>query len=377
MFYLTLILPIILAAFLYLFYKDKVCNWEYALLFGVSIASYAITSMVMYKSNVADTEYFNNLAVKVRYYEPWNEYIHRTCSYTTCSGSGKTQSCTTHYYDCSYVKYHREYWVIISDTGTEINISVAEFNKLKALWKAQRVFVDMERNYHTQDGDAYDYGWNSLPSTAQNITSAHYYDNKTQSANTIFKFADMTDEEAKKEGLYAYPKIYSGYDQPTILGVFVADSTRRKYDYLNGSLGAKKEIKLFVLYFWNKGRSIATQQKNYWKGGNKNELVICIGVDRASKKVQWVEAFSWSKIPTVESNIKAWYAANVSFSLEKFNPVLAGFIYSDWHRRNFEDFDYIEIELSQTQVVWLWAILSVLCIGVSVFVVKNGVDRDC
>lgn len=374
MFYLTLLIPILTAAVIFLFYRDKALWWEYMVLFAVSAFSYAVTTMIMYESNIRDTEYWGSLGVKVRYYEHWDEYIQKTCSYESCSGSGKDQTCTTVYYDCSYVDDHPEYWVLISDSGLEYEISESYYDELRQKWNAKAEFVEMSRNYHRIDGDAYDYRWDAREVTAQGIVTVHSYDNKTQAANTIFKFKDMEPAEAREKGLFDYPKLSAGFIQPTILGASVHDSTRRKFDYLNATLGSNKEVKIFILYFWNKSRNVATEQKNYWKGGNKNELVICVGVDKATKKVNWVESFSWCKIPAVESKISAWYAQNQHFNLDRFQPVLQSLIYSEWHRRDFADFDYIEIELSESQVIWTWVILSILCILASVWVVKNGIE---
>lgn len=375
MFYLTLILPLVAAAYMFIFHRSKVCTWEYCLLFGVSIVSYAITTMIMYKSNTSDTEYFGSLGVKVRHYDHWNEYIHKTCSYTTCTGSGKTRSCTTHYYDCSYVKDHPEYWVLISATGKEYEITQSYFDELRTKWKAKEIFVEMSRHYHTIDGDAQEFDWDNRTQTAQGISSEHTYVNKTQSANTIFKFRDMNEKEAREKGLYEYPDIYSGFIQPTILGATVSDTTTRKYEYLNGVLGSQKQVRVFILYFWNQGKQAAFDQRNYWKGGNKNELVICIGVDKKTRRVTWVESFSWCKIPAVESRINGWYAQHQEFNIDKLQPELMKYIYSDWHRRDFKDFDYIEIELSYGQVVFVWVLLSIICVGVSAWIVMNEFDR--
>lgn len=372
MFYLTLILPLIAATYLFVFHRTKVVMWEYCLLFGMSIVSYFITSMLMYRSNVSDTEYWGTVGTEVRHYERWNEYIHQTCSYTTCTGSGKDQSCTTHYYDCSYVKDHPEEWKIVNQFGTEYGIDKPTFDYLVKKWSARPQFIEMDRDYHSIDGDAYGFVWDQRTISAQAITTQHSYENKTQTANTLFKFRDMDQKEAKKLGLHEYPE--DMLFQKTILGATIPDSTASKYDYVNGIYGPSKQVRVYILYFWGKPRDIAFEQKSYWKGGNKNELVICVGVDKTTKRVTWVEPFSWCKVPMVEARIRSYHATNPEFDLDKFQPELTKYIAADWQRRNFKDFDYISIELSKTQVLIIWIVLSCLCIAVSVWVVKNEIE---
>ena len=47
-----------------------------------------------------------------------------------------------------------------------------------------------------------------------------------------------------------------------------------------------------------------------------------------------------------------------------------------WHRKSFEDFKYIEVDMTETQYVWFFIIILLLNIGLSVFVVKNDISND-
>ena len=55
-----------------------------------------------------DTEYLGYYITKASYYEPWNEYIHRTCTREVYDGrdSDGNPKYRTEHYDCSYVEYH-------------------------------------------------------------------------------------------------------------------------------------------------------------------------------------------------------------------------------------------------------------------------------
>ena len=77
------IIPLIFVVFLLIFFRKKVAWWEYLILvlpsFMISTAIYY--GMVDYSER--DTEYIGDYVTEIRYYEPWDEYIHKTCSYTT------------------------------------------------------------------------------------------------------------------------------------------------------------------------------------------------------------------------------------------------------------------------------------------------------
>jgi hypothetical protein len=115
MIWLLLIIPIIVCVTLFLVLHKHIALMSYLIIIIPSILLIVGLDYGMIIANESDVEYNGYYIKKVRYYEPWDEWIHKTCSYTTCSGSGKTRSCVTHYYDCSYRKYHSEYWVMVDN----------------------------------------------------------------------------------------------------------------------------------------------------------------------------------------------------------------------------------------------------------------------
>lgn len=371
LFLATLGLPVLLGLVSFVFFREKVTNKELLGLFGVSIVSFLIMNIAMKSYNVDDTRYVSDLVNKTTYYEPWNEYIHRTCSRTHCTGAGKTRSCYTTYYDCSYVKNHSEYWTKSTNTNRELEISESEYSKIVKLWGGKRYFVDMNRNYHTKDGDAYSSDWDKKITTVEIATFTQQYENRTLTANTLFNHEPYSKEQAVMKGLYEYPDLGSNH-QLTILGhPALPSETKRYYDYLNTF---SDRYRVYVLYFKNKPVNTAFEQKKHWQGGNDNELVICVGLD-AKNTVKWVEPFSWSKSPIVEAKIRTYFSHDLGFDLAKLYPQLSQWMRKDWKKRDFHDFDYIEVELTRNQVLWIWILLSVINIGFTIFIIKNEFTR--
>ena len=117
-------------------------------------------------------------------------------------------------------------------------------------------------------------------------------------------------------------------------------------------------------------------QRSYWKGGNKNELVVCLGV--ADNEVKWCNAFSWEDMPVLEVKSESYFIENPSLNLVGFSDMLkTSLLNNEWKRKSFEDFDYIRPELTMTQemvVVILSIIINVVIAFVLIFndIKNNG-----
>lgn len=374
LFFFTLLLPVIIGTILFIFYRDKVTNKELLGLLGLSVASFTIMFFFMRTYNVSDTRYYSEKVTSIRYYEEWDEWVKRRCSRTHCTGSGKTRSCYTTYYDCSYRRYNPEKWVKRLDSSSEYDISRTEYNKILKLWGGNRSFLDMNRDYYTIDGDAYQTIWDKNPLTTETYSFSETYENKTLTAKTLFNHEPYEPEKAKKKGLNLEPnRLNNGEREYIINSPYLTDTVRRLYNNLNSN---SKNYNVYVIYFKNKDRNIAFEQRKQWQGGNDNELVICIGID-SKNDVTWVEPFSWAKKPIVEAKIRGYHAINKGeFDLLKFYPELKTWMHNDWKKRDFHDFDYIDIELTKGQIIWIWVLLSLINIGFSVYIVRNEFTRE-
>jgi hypothetical protein len=107
---------------------------------------------------------------------------------------------------------------------------------------------------------------------------------------------------------------------------------------------------------------ISLEQEKYWKGGNKNEFIVTIGVDD-SMNIAWVKPFSWTMkkelFPQVRDEI---------YSFKKFNDVqIANYLGKNvprmWQRRQFKEFSYIDVEESESAFWWCYGTVFVLSVG--------------
>lgn len=374
----TFIIPIITCVVLFLFFREKTVWWEYLVVIFPSLLLILAISQMMISSNTSDEEYLGHHIKKVRHYDEWDEWVKKRCSHTYYTGSGKNRRSHTTYYDCSYRKFHDEYWVMTDERGSETSIPKEYYNKLVQRFNTPSQFVDMHRRYLRIDGDAQDNHWSGSVFSVVSTTDKESYENKVQASKSVFKFRDVDEKDKARFRLYDYPEINELDYQQVLLGstVQMPDSVKSKFDYVNGVIGGQKQIKVFVLYFYNQSLDVVKYQQSYWGGGNKNELIICASLDSVTKKLQWVDAFSWMDKPELEARIHAEFAGKDKLDLNVLADLLMREVPLHWKRKNFHDFDYLTIEITDNQFWWLMFIMLLVNTGISVWVIKNEFDKD-
>jgi hypothetical protein len=371
--FLIYIIPFFVSVFLLFFFRKKVVWWEYIVMIAVPIVVSLIVRLIMVSYNNTDTEYLGDYITKVRHYDDWDEWVHRTCTRTVKSG----KTTITQTYDCSYRQYHPERWSYFDQDGEEHWLFYEEeFDEIVRRFGTKMIFVDMHRRYYTDDGDAQEYRWNGSEKTAWPVTHSHTYKNKLQNSRSIFNFEEIDKEYADSIGLYDYPPIEM-YDQNPILShtIKLPKNQEDALRYTNGFYGKKHQFRVFVLLFENKDIEISEKQRSYWKGGNKNELVVCLGVK--DNKVDWCNAFSWCDVPTIDVKTETFFTQNDTLDIKAYSDLLRESLDNgEWVRKNFEDFSYLKPELSLTQQIWILVISILLNVGFAIFVIKNNFENE-
>lgn len=377
MIYLLILVAVLAAIILLIFFSKKVVWWEIVILVvPISLIIFIMqTAMVAYTTG--DTEYLGFHTKKIVYYEAWDEKVSCSHSYdcncsTDSKGNKTCSTCYEHLYD---VDYHPEHWVRVDNTGYEYEISKSTYNNLKERFATKTSFVELNRNFHSIDGNAYRTDWGGEPERSDIITKSHSYTNKIQASHSIFKFENIDEKTKKMWGLYDYPLVTSGYYQPVVLGNSVNQATDRKLQYINGYYGLMKQFRMYILFFKDKSMDVAFKQRSYWEGGNKNELLICIGMDK-SGSFNWVKCFSWMDKPELEVEVQNYFNKNKNLNLSEFADWLPNEIVRHWHRKQFKDFDYLQIELTETQIWWVFSIVMLYTIICCFWIVTNEFDNE-
>ena len=368
---LIFLIPIVTAGILAFKFREKTALWEYAVVLVPSLLLFfALKYSFVYISSL-DKEYLSDLVSKITYYEDWDESVMVTHTRTVSCGNGKTRTET---YVVPERRYHPKRYVYETVTGETNDVSEDEYKLICYKLNMPAVFKDMHRSYRSKDGDAYVTSWNRTRENSYPVTWTHLYQNKVKASSySIFKYGNMSEEEIKENKLFDYPEIKNN-DQNPILGFNATDTDIDAVRYLNGYRGPKNQIHVFILCFNNPSLEVAEMQKAYWQGGNKNEFVVCLGVK--NNTVIWCNPFSWSDEPMLEVKTRDYFIKHPDINFKDYAEWLDTQIDKNWHRKEFNDFNYLSIELS---IGWYIAILIIiLCynVGISYWVITNEFTLD-
>jgi hypothetical protein len=152
-------------------------------------------------------------------------------------------------------------------------------------------------------------------------------------------------------------------------------AAEKRLQVLNARLGHEKQIRVFFLVFRDKGREFGAMQERYWQGGNKNELVVCVGLDNANN-VTWGHVFSWTEQTAVKVKLVHQIQDHKEFDINKIIDLIDTEIKEEWVRKPFKEFDYLSIEPTMTQVVWIMVLTLLVNVGIAVWIVKNEFEVD-
>jgi len=367
--YGAFIIPILCTIYLLCFHRKDTKWWEILILFAVCAIAIPIAKYTAQSVMTRDLEWWGNNTVRAVHDEPY-DYM-STCTRTVSCGKNCT---TTQTYSC-VKRVSRACW-LESSYGKGVRVSYSKYKELAGRWGGKEVFKDMNRSYHSYDGDRYTIPWDKSPVHAEPLVSEHTWTNKVQASSDVHNFREFTKEEAAEAGLYEYPEFWGGgYEMITILdkGKSHVNTDHGKYwRYLNGKLGPIKKVRMWVVIFRGKSLETARMQENYWKGGNKNEFTFCIGVDKENQ-VQWGHVISWTERSKIKIEARNYIAEMGKLDLMKLakwaeKAIPAGFVKPDYE----EKFDYLTVNPSGTAVGISWFVILLINIGVCVWVVKNA-----
>ena len=209
---------------------------------------------------VTDVEFWGGWHTRVVYEEAWNEDVpcnHDVyCTETVRNSDGTTSTNSyvcgkEHMYD---VDDHPPKWYAFDSNGDSFSVSRDKFDILSDRW-GNREFVDMRRDYHSDDGDKYVSKWDGKDKTMEPSVSVHRYANKVQeSDSTIFGFSEVSELEIEEYGLYRYPQVDGRYCQSILGSGPRMASANRMFDVANAKIGASKFVFGFCCLIASQGK---------------------------------------------------------------------------------------------------------------------------
>lgn len=360
MIWFALLIPAFVSVALYVYWQHRICWWEFLVPVIVSVVLIFTCKYLGESYAASDTEYWTGAVKTVEYYEAWNESV--PCRHPQYDSKGNYTG-NAHLFD---VDYHAPYWQITDTNNITLYTTSSEFARLCGKF-GNKKFVNLHRFYHTINGNKYVGVWDGKDDNLEVCCTHHRYTNKVQTATSVFNLPKPTQDEIKVYGLYNYPKI-SGWDQPVIIGLSDPPA-ERKLSLINAKIGKKKQVRVWVLVYTDKDMESAIKQMNHWQNGNKNELCIAIGIDK-EYKVAWVYPFAWSN-ETLKIEIRDFLNEQSKLDLSAFADWLQPKIESLWSRKEFKDFDYLQVEVPLWMVLLTFFLTIAANIGVSYWCINN------
>ena len=371
MYRLIYILPIAAAGVTYL---TVGVERYWPLYLALLIITELLVYWVMYRA-LRVKEYLSGYAIVAYHHEAWIERVVHHVSYTDSRGNLKTKT------EVDYIR-HPDEWFIVLNTSRRIDISEEQYDYIVNLWDEEEEWIKVSHRNCVSGGGGqrilYDDNYDHLVTA----TYEGLYVNYVRGSNSIFRYDDISKREAKRLGLVKYPSVSSSrldgdaiLVSPELIGLEVCHSDQQHIQRINAYYGAEAEIHIFVLLFdAADGIGIALKQRQFWHGGNKNELVVCLGIDSVdARKIEWCKTFSWCDVPLLDNATESYFFEHRTLDFEAYAAWLRENIQL-WRRKEFKDFKYIGKRLSSLRlamVSFVAVLISAIMVLLLVFVVSR------
>lgn len=314
------------------------------------------------------TEFLSGYVNNVVHLNAWTEKVVKTVTKHDSKGHSYTTD------EVRYVK-HPDEWFWHLNTGYKQSISETLFLEMCNRWGTEIQYFNTNHQNCVSGGGGEECFWNGNELDTQTVTYTHRYKNPVRYSDSLFKSNFIDKTQVQQLGLFEYPQVSRFGDQKVILyddnlpEPPCYESANAELQRLNAFMGSTHEIHVFILLFQaEKGVEIAQKQRDYWKGLNKNEFMVCLGV--SDQKVKWCEALSWMDLPNLSLETREYFIKNEDLNLLHFVKWLRDHLDS-WKRKEFKDFQYLGTNMSKGKSYLYWIISIIM--GILVFVLCGAV----
>lgn len=348
MIFLTFLLPSIFVM-LFAWFFTKTIVWKEVIVQLLSqMALIGIMTAIMLSSNTRDVEVWNGQVTK-KYSEKVScDHSYRCNCYQSCSGSGKSRSCTTVCQTC-YEHSYDVSWRVKSNIGI-FTISRVDRRGLKTPPRWETVKI------------------------GEPVSSTHSYTNYIKgSPDSLFHKKSLL--KKYKENLPKYPSnVYDYYRLNRLVNLGVNVDTKlfnEELSKINGELGPLKEVN-FILVLVPEGYPYEYHSalEQHWLGGKKNDAILVISADKENN-IEWVDVISFSY-----SDFKVALRNDIIDAKKvtpEILPVIKNRIEKTFKRRPMQDYEYLQASVQPTHGQWIFGFIFsiILALGLSYFFHKN------
>jgi hypothetical protein len=293
-----------------------------------------------------DKEVWHYKITKINHEEEWTTKETRTRQVACGTDSkGHTKYRTETYH---VTEHHGPFWNSFDERGTSHSISSVEYDKWVKIWANQHqagVHQGSSAGFDSSiTGRIFESDWTKDFDRIYPYNEIHRYENRIRHCSSVFKLKEPTKEQ---EAQYQRPAENENASSILSYGATVASGDFDLSNRVNAELGPKYLVHtILVLFGKDADRSKVDDVLNAWRGVNKNELVTFVCLD--GKTVKWCEVHSWMDDTTIHADIRDAMMSG-DFSTKKYADLLMKEVPKHWFKKNFHDFDYLQIEIA-----WGW-----------------------
>ena len=353
-----IIATIATAISLYLWVKQHSIVWWEAFSMGIIAFSIAgVAHFAAIKGLSSDRETFSGVAIQVVHIPWWKDRVRHTRTVTSGSGKNQTTRTEVYYTETS----HPESWKCRGDFGSYLGvrtfkISKSFYNKIKKNFGGEVRKVKGNRPDFNR-GDRNDYWTDNKTGFFLPMNTWVGFENRLKAGPSLYDFASIP----KGEILYSYPSNTNPFKSNRLLGTAATKVSLLEWDKMNSRVGPKKKANIILIGFGDRlgGNMLAEYQKSAWKGGKKNDVVICYG-GKDPLHPDWVQTFGWTDQELVKRNLDSLLMDNPVDTT--IIPKVEAEIMTNYKIKEWKDFDYLEIS-PPGWVVWLYVLILSVILG--------------
>lgn len=345
--YLNLLFALIVAIALIIWIIDySKQRTNYGIFISTTIASLILvfTVYTLGTANMlADTEILNGRVTSKQPEKVGCRHSYSCNCRPSCSGSGKSRSCTEVCDTCYEHSYDID-WDVYSTIG---------------LWTIQTI---------DRQGLREPPRWTKTI-VGEPVSKKHSYSNYIKaSPQSIFNSAAHTLIEFKGK-LPLHPiEIYDYWHTNRLIldGVILDEAEKINWNTgiaeLLKDIGGKKQVNTVVVLTNNSNSLWANALQTEWMGGKKNETVIVIGVKKYPE-ISWVHVFSWAQSDIFNIKLRDDIRDIGTLDRSRVLQVTYNNIDKYFSRKPMKTYQYLESELEPD----LWILILAVVLGVVPF----------
>jgi hypothetical protein len=352
---ILLVLPVAVAVFSFVVLKG--ITWkEFLLHVGIQLIVAGISAWIIYSKNTGDVEIWGGFVTyKQRETVSCSHSYQCNCRpVTTCSGSGKSQTCsTTTHCDTCYEHLHDYDWNVYTSNRETITIDRVD-----------------------RQGTGEPPRWTQVK-VADPTARPHGYTSYIKAApDTLFRHQGLKAKYAGK--LPSYPRrIYDYYkiNRLVLQGVNVADPVAWNEGLMriNADIGARKQVSMAVVLTDQPAEWFYALEED-WIGGKKNDAILVIGLEPGSLKPAWAQVMAWTTAKLYEVKLRDAVMALPEITPGATLKVLHDTTEEYYKRKPMKDFEYLQASIKPNTTQLVVAIVIGLIIAAALTAILQRYD---